>query len=64
MYNIDLVGDAGEGVWVTGLPESTLLITVGHQYVGIGEQVAVSLEDNSLPASGIGENAAAMRAMK
>ncbi|MCW8196158.1 efflux RND transporter periplasmic adaptor subunit [Proteobacteria bacterium 005FR1] len=64
MYNVELVGDAGDGVWVTGLPESTLLITVGHQYVGVGEQVAVSLEDKSRSTHGIGENAAAMRATK
>jgi multidrug efflux system membrane fusion protein len=62
MYNVDLVGDAGDGVWVTGLPESTLLITVGHQYVGIGEQVAVSLEDAAV--SDLPENAAAMRAVR
>ncbi|MGQ9425457.1 efflux RND transporter periplasmic adaptor subunit [Gilvimarinus sp. F26214L] len=49
-YNVELIGDAGDGVWVTGLPQSTLLITVGHQYVGIGEQVAVSLEENAAAA--------------
>lgn len=64
MYNVELIGDAGDGVWVAGLPESTLLITVGHQYVGIGEPVVVSLEDSDLPAPGLGENAAAMRAMQ
>lgn len=61
-YKVNLVGDAGDGVWVTGLPRSTLLITVGHQYVGIGEQVAVSLED--VPASDSPENAAAMRTVR
>ncbi|MEX1034065.1 MAG: efflux RND transporter periplasmic adaptor subunit [Cellvibrionaceae bacterium] len=44
-YRVELVGDASNGVWVTGLPDSTLLITVGHQYVGVGEEVAVVLED-------------------
>lgn len=50
-YNVELIGDAENGVWVTGLPESTLLITVGQQYVGVGEQVAVSLEENAAAMS-------------
>lgn len=52
-YNVELIGDAGDGVWVTGLPESTLLITVGHQYVGIGEEVAVSLEESPTAMSAL-----------
>lgn len=40
-YNVDIVGDADEGVWVTGLPETATLITVGQEYVGNGEQVKV-----------------------
>lgn len=50
-YNVELIGDASGGIWVTGLPESTLLITVGQQYVGVGEQVAVSLEENTAAMS-------------
>lgn len=52
-YPVTLVGDASDGVWVTGLPESTLLITVGHEYVGIGEEVQVaktSMSSNDVPA--------------
>jgi len=44
-YNVDMVGDEGDGVWVTGLPETTLLITVGQQYVANGEKVKVVRED-------------------
>lgn len=42
---IELIGDAPEGVWVTGLPEVITLITVGHQYVGEGNEVLVTYED-------------------
>lgn len=52
-YNVELIGDSGEGVWVTGLPESTTLITVGHQYVGIGDEVAVSMEESPAAMSSV-----------
>jgi len=42
---VTLVGDDRNGVWVTGLPETTRLITVGQEYVIPGEKVAVSLEE-------------------
>jgi multidrug efflux system membrane fusion protein len=41
---VELVGDDVDGVWVSGLPERALLITVGQEYVSNGQQVAVSLE--------------------
>lgn len=41
---VELVGDHPEGVWVTGLPERPLLITVGQEYVISGEEVAVTME--------------------
>jgi multidrug efflux system membrane fusion protein len=42
--NVQLVGSHTGGVWVVGLPEKTLLITVGQEYVTEGQQVSVSLE--------------------
>lgn len=36
---VTLVGDDSEGVWVTGLPPRVQLITVGQEYVSIGEEV-------------------------
>lgn len=62
-HYVNLVGDAGEGIWVTGLPESTVLITVGHQYVGVGQQVAVVFEDKAAAMSD-GKEAAASAADK
>lgn len=44
---VDIVADGGEGVWVTGLPETVTLITVGHQLVVDGERVEVRLEGSS-----------------
>ncbi|GAB1261334.1 efflux RND transporter periplasmic adaptor subunit [Aurantivibrio plasticivorans] len=49
-YNVDIIGDSAEGLWVTGLPEKTLLITVGQEYVANGDVVTVSL-DTPEPAS-------------
>ncbi|SDJ93344.1 efflux RND transporter periplasmic adaptor subunit [Microbulbifer yueqingensis] len=49
---VTLVGDGREGVWVTGLPERTTLITVGQEYVTPGQVVSVEFEDgqSGLPA--------------
>ena len=43
---VEIVADADEGVWVTGLPTTVTLITVGHQLVVDGERVEVRLEDD------------------
>ncbi|MGH1471363.1 MAG: efflux RND transporter periplasmic adaptor subunit [Cellvibrionaceae bacterium] len=45
-YDVNIVGDAEDGVWVTGLPETIKLITVGQEYVGEGEKVDVTFVDN------------------
>ena len=42
---VEIVADADEGVWVTGLPKTVTLITVGHQLVVDGERVEVHFED-------------------
>ncbi|WP_461515667.1 efflux RND transporter periplasmic adaptor subunit [Porticoccus sp.] len=36
---LTLVGDDGEGIWVTGFPPKVRIITVGQEYVSGGEQV-------------------------
>lgn len=36
---VDILEDGAQGVWVTGLPDTVLLITVGQQYVALGETV-------------------------
>ena len=42
---VQIIGDEASGVWVLGLPEKTLLITVGQEYVANGEQVDVTMEE-------------------
>ncbi|TQV80139.1 efflux RND transporter periplasmic adaptor subunit [Exilibacterium tricleocarpae] len=42
---VDIVGDHPQGVWVAGLPDNALLITVGQEYVSSGEEVVVSFEN-------------------
>ncbi|GAA6150837.1 efflux RND transporter periplasmic adaptor subunit [Pseudoteredinibacter isoporae] len=39
-YLVDIIGNDDNGVWVLGIPESSLLITVGQEYVAKGEKVA------------------------
>lgn len=41
---VQIIGDDPKGVWVSGLPERALLITVGQEYVANGEEVSVTLE--------------------
>lgn len=43
-HPVEIVADADKGVWVTGLPSTVTLITVGHQLVVDGERVQVRLE--------------------
>ena len=38
-YPVEVVADTNEGVWVTGLPETIRLITVGQNFVEAGQQV-------------------------
>jgi len=54
-YNVKIVGDEDAGVWVTGLPDNTVLITVGQEYVGNGEQVKVVFDSpqHSSPAQAL-----------
>ncbi|MGI1678729.1 MAG: efflux RND transporter periplasmic adaptor subunit [Cellvibrionaceae bacterium] len=46
-YDVNVVGDAADGVWLTGLPKSIKLITVGQEYVGEGEKVDVTFVDEA-----------------
>ena len=43
--HVDIIADEQDGLWVTGLPTRTTLITVGHQFVAAGDRVTVQLED-------------------
>lgn len=59
--HVDLLADQDDGLWVTGLPTRTTLITVGHQFVVAGDRVTVRLEDAARGAaegSGDAEGAA------
>lgn len=48
---VELISDSESGVWVSGLPESVTLITLGQQYASEGEQVVVTFEDDSVNTS-------------
>ncbi|AQQ68666.1 efflux transporter periplasmic adaptor subunit [Microbulbifer agarilyticus] len=52
LRSVQLVSDESDGVWITGLSPRTLLVTVGQEYVSVGEQVEVELEETGgdLPA--------------
>lgn len=41
---VEVVGDEPKGLWVAGLPDRSLLITVGQEYVSNGQIVQVALE--------------------
>lgn len=47
---VGVLGDDPDGIWVQGLPEQVLLITVGQGYVSAGETVEVTLDDATTPA--------------
>ncbi len=45
-----------EGVWVTGLAPQVTLITVGQEFVSVGQKVRAVEEDSLEPAAGQGES--------
>jgi multidrug efflux system membrane fusion protein len=42
---VNIVADGQDGIWVTGLPESVTVITVGQEFVNAGQKVQV-VEDS------------------
>ena len=44
---IEMVSTALDGAWVTGIPDGTRLITLGHAFVNTGEQVQAQLAEPS-----------------
>lgn len=45
-HAIRIIEDGPEGVWVTGLPKTTRLITVGQEFVAAGEMVEAVYSDD------------------
>jgi len=43
-HKVRILGDSTEGIWVNGLPENPVLITVGQDFVIDGQHVRVKLE--------------------
>ena len=57
-HHVDVVAEEAGGVWVTGLPERTRLITVGQELVVPGEVVDPMFEPGpEMPASAPGNSA-------
>ena len=52
---VEVVADDRDGVWVTGLPRQTRLITVGQEFVTAGERVLVKMP-NGPAADGVAES--------
>lgn len=48
-HNVEIITDDADGVWVTGLPNETTLITVGQEMVVAGERVDPDLQ--TMPSS-------------
>lgn len=42
---VKIIGDGADGVWVTGLPPTVTIITVGQEYVANGQQVKAVPDD-------------------
>lgn len=45
---VKIVSDAADGVWISGLPKTVMIITVGQEYVSPGQEVKVA-EDKGAP---------------
>ena len=44
-HQVSILGDSPEGIWVDGLPENPVLITVGQDFVIDGQRVRLQLEN-------------------
>ena len=49
-YNVDVVAEDEKGIWVSGLPYKTDIITVGQELVVAGERVSITYEDSETTA--------------
>ena len=47
-YRVDVFDDDEDGVWVTGLPDTTRLITVGQELVTRGDNTDPVIEESLL----------------
>lgn len=54
LVEVELIGDSDAGIWVSGLPAHTLLITVGQEYVSQGEEVNVAIEGGDASSEAVG----------
>jgi multidrug efflux system membrane fusion protein len=36
---VELISDTPDGMWLSGLPEVVNLITMGHEFVAVGQRV-------------------------
>lgn len=51
-HNVTIVSDTREGVWVTGLPMSADVITIGQENVTAGQAVKASMAKAAEPSAG------------
>ena len=47
VLQVTAVGESDNGIWVTGLPEEVVLVTVGQNYIIDGEHVEPAFPANS-----------------
>ena len=38
-YQINVVSDTNEGMWISGIPNNSNIIVVGQEYASVGEEV-------------------------
>lgn len=46
---VTIVAEAADGVWISGLPKSVMIITVGQEYVTIGQEVKITEDKVAQP---------------
>jgi len=46
-HAVTIVSDTTDGIWLAGLPEKVTLITVGQEFVRVGQKVRTSMEDGN-----------------
>lgn len=51
--HVKLIGDHDDGVWITGLPERALVVTVGQEYVSDGQLVEAVITPDAIETTAV-----------
>ena len=52
-HRVRILADTPEGIWLGGLPEKLILISVGQEFVKVGQKVRIKKETGFKPIEAV-----------